>query len=100
MNQRRPRVDLKEEGEHLVAEVEMPGINPRNLHVDVSADTLRVYAELLEKGDLDKGDFYLHERVHMSFYRLLELPLTIIPELTRHHYRRGILEIVMVKKES
>jgi HSP20 family protein len=100
MNQRRPRVDLKEEGDHLIAEVEVPGINPRNLHIDVSGDILRIYAELLEEEGFDKKDFYLHERVHMSFYRLLELPIDIIPELTRHHYRRGILEIIMTKKDA
>jgi HSP20 family protein len=97
-NQRRPRVDLKEEGNHLIAEVEMPGVNPCNLHVDVSKDTLRIYAELLEESK--EKDFLLHERMHKSFYRLLELPLDILPELTRHHYRRGILEIVMTKKDD
>ena len=95
--QRRPRVDLKEEGDHLIAEVEMPGINPSNLQVDVSNDILRIYAESLEKSS--GKDLLIHERVHKSFYRLLELPFTILPELTRHNYRRGILEIVMTKSE-
>ena len=97
-SQRRPRVDLKEEGKHLIAEFELPGVNPNNIHVDVSFDTLRVHAEMLEDSEESGGGFYLHERAHMSFYRLMELPVDIIPELTRHHYRRGILEIIMVKK--
>ena len=52
---RSPRMDVYEDNGNIVAEAELPGIDPKNIEVEVKDNVLRVEAKTEEKKEEKKG---------------------------------------------
>lgn len=93
----RPSIDLYETADEVVAEVELPGINPDNVELRLTPDTLTIRGEQKEERTIDHEGYYRSERRLGSFYRQIPLPVEVLSDRARAKYRRGILEIRMPK---
>jgi len=96
---RAPRIDIYEEGNNVIAKVELPGVDPKNIEVEVKDNVLRVEAKTEEKKE-EKEKGYYRKEISSGFYkRQVSLPVEVIGEKAEANYEEGILKVVIPKKQ-
>ena len=96
---RTPRMDIYEEGNSVVANVELPGVDPKNIDVEVKDNVLKVEAKTEEKKEEKKKGYYRKEISAGYFKRAIPLPAEVIGEKADANYQEGILRVVIPKKQ-
>ena len=95
-----PRLDLVEEKDRLVAKFELPGIDPKNVRIDLQGDVLTVQGERHEEKE-DSGTKYLkREQVVGTFTRTVQLPYRVVADKVKAQYRNGVMTITLPKAEE
>ncbi len=94
-----PAVEVFETDGDVVVRAELPGIDPKNVDIQVHDDTLTIKGEAKADHE-DKGrNYYVRELRYGSFVRSLALPSGAQGELAKASYKNGILEIRVPKSE-
>ena len=93
----RPSLDLLETEKSLVAEVEVPGINPNDIDISVTPELLTITGEKKQKTGEQEKNYHVMERPHGRFSRSIPLPTAVNPDQVEAHYKDGILRITMGK---
>ena len=93
-------IDLKEEDDRLVVHADLPGIDAKNLTVEVENDLLKIQANVDESEDEGSERYYYKERRFISMKRVLSLPHAVDVDNTTSVYKDGVLEIVLPKVEK
>ena len=92
-----PSLDVSETDKEVMVRVEVPGINAKDIEINVSGHILTVSGEKREEKE-DKGrDFYHSERRFGSFRRSIELPETADLEEISAEHTDGVLKIHVKK---
>ena len=88
---------LTESEDMLVLSTDLPGINPEDIEISVTEDTLNLKAETREESvDQDKN-FQSIEKSSRSFSRSISLPCRIIAEEVKATYKDNTLRIELPK---
>ena len=77
---RTPRMDIYETDGEVVAEVELPGVDPKNIEVEVKDNVLKVEAKAEEKKEIKEKGYYRKEMRARYFKRQVSLPTDVIGE--------------------
>jgi HSP20 family protein len=89
-----PSMDMVETDHALEITTELPGLEEKDVHVDVADDVLTITGEKkAEKGEKDKN----YERNYGSFARAIELPAGTNPETINATLSNGVLKVVVPK---
>jgi HSP20 family protein len=92
-----PAVDIKEQDNGYLISVELPGINDKDIAVEVQDDLLTVRGEKrAEREEKDKG-YHLTERSYGSFMRSFRLPPDADAGQTNATFSKGVLNISVPK---
>jgi Molecular chaperone (small heat shock protein) len=94
---RTPRMDIYEEGNDIVAEIELPGIDPKNIEVEVKDNVLRVEAKEEEKKEVKEKGYFKREIGTKYFKRQVLLPAEVQGEKAEAEYADGILKVRIPK---
>jgi HSP20 family protein len=94
---RTPRMDIYEEGENIVAEVELPGIDPKNIEVEVKDNVLRIEAKEEEKKEVKEKGYFKREIGRKYFKRQVLLPAEVQGDKAEAEYVDGILKVRIPK---
>jgi len=95
-----PPLDISETDENILVKVEAPGIEPKDIDISVSGDTLTIKGEKkLEKEEKGKN-YHFVERSYGSFSRSVGLPASVNSDQVKAEYKKGILEITLPKSEK
>ena len=90
-------LDLSETERTIILRAEMTGIEPEDMHVSVTDDSLTIRGEkhedTLERG----GNFERTTRKSQSFSKTIALPCRIKPEEVKASFKDGMLEIILPK---
>ena len=92
-----PSLDLVETETSLMAAIEVPGINPDDINISVTADMLTVTGEKKQETGEQEKHYHFKERTYGSFSRLIPLPTAVNPDQVEACYKNGILTITMGK---
>ena len=95
-----PSLDLLETEESLVAEVEVPGINPNDIDISVTPEMLTIIGKKKQKTGEQEKNYHVMERAHGRFSRSIPLPTAVNPDQVEARYKDGILRITMGKSEK
>ena len=95
----KPSLDLMETPDSLVAEVEIPGINPDEINISVTPDLLTVTGEKKQEIGGPEKNYHVMERTYGRFGRSIPLPTAVSPDLVEARYKDGILTISMGKSK-
>jgi HSP20 family protein len=95
---REPLTDIMDEGEDLVALMELPGVNKEDIKVSTTTDTLKVRVDKKEDKEERDENYYYRERRYGGYYRAVSLPSEVIPDSVKANYKNGVLEVRMRKK--
>lgn len=95
-----PSVDLFETDRNYELKMEVPGIKPEHLDVQILEDSVVVRGQTREEKVEDKKDIYRRECHYGSFYRRVPLPGTVKTEGAKAELKNGILDLVLPKAEN
>ncbi|NLX24110.1 MAG: Hsp20/alpha crystallin family protein [Phycisphaerae bacterium] len=94
-----PAVDVSEDDKQVTVRAEIPGVDPKDLDVTVSGDTLTLSGEKKEETHEEKGGWYHAERRFGSFRRTLRLPAEVDADEVEATYQNGVLTVRLNKTE-
>jgi HSP20 family protein len=95
-----PPLDLMEIPASLVAELEVPGINPDEINISVTPDLLTVTGEKKQESGGQEKNYHVRERTYGRFTRSIPLPTSVSPDRVEARYKDGILTITMGKSKA
>ena len=93
-----PPVDVCETNNDLRVQVEMPGIQERQIRIEFFEGVLTIRAERPPDPALRRDQVQQVECRYGSFMRRLTLPFPIDPDRIRATYRDGVLDIRLPKR--
>ncbi|MBY4676088.1 Hsp20/alpha crystallin family protein [Marinobacterium arenosum] len=92
-----PRVDIKELAERFEIAVEVPGVEEKDLHIDLSGDTLIIRGEKTRETSEEKGDYHRRECAWGGFKRMLSLPDSVDKTQIAATFKNGLLTVSLPK---
>ena len=95
-----PSVDIRETEEAIVVEAELPGIDKKDVSLEVKDGVLTIAGERRYEKGVKEENVHRIERSYGSFTRSFSLPRNIDPEKVEASMKDGILEVRMAKRES
>jgi HSP20 family protein len=96
---RTPRMDIYETDDKVVAEVELPGVDPKNIDVEVKDNVLKVEAKAQEKKEVKEKGYYRKEMGARYFKRQVTLPTEVMEEKAEAEYTDGVLKVTIPKQK-
>ena len=96
-----PRVDIVEEKDNYKITADMPGLDKRDISVEIKNGVLSISGEKKEeKSERDKNNYCYFERRFGSFRREFALPDHVDSEHVDAKYSNGVLELSLKKTEK
>ncbi len=93
-----PAVDIYEDEKNVSLQLEVPGVDQKDLDVSVENNVLTVKGERKLDKEEKEENFHRIERRYGSFYRSFTLPSTVDTENIDARYEAGILKLELKKK--
>jgi HSP20 family protein len=94
----RPLTNIRDKSEKLVYEIEVPGMDRKDLDVTLDGDVLSVRGERKFTRDENGGNWLWKESFHGAFATSFTLPEWVDPESIQANCRNGVLRIEIGKK--
>ena len=95
-----PAIDVLENKDNYVIEAELPGIDKKDVKIDITDDLLTIKGEKQTSKNQDSNNYYCTERVYGSFYRSFKLPNNVDGQNIKAEYKNGILKLSIPKTEA
>jgi HSP20 family protein len=90
--------DLYEDGDNLVAEMNLPGLKGDDIEVSIEDGHLRVSGKREEVEEKKEKSHYAKEIRRGSFERIIRLPDQVDETTVDAQYTNGVLKVTMPKK--
>ncbi len=95
-----PAVNTREGEFAYHIEVDLPGVNKKDIHVDLKDDVLTISGERKIKNEVKKKDYYKMESSYGKFQRSFTLPENADSENIKANCEEGMLEVVIPKMKK
>jgi HSP20 family protein len=92
-------MDLYRAGEQFVARVDLPGVDPQSIDIDVEDRTLTIRAER-QSDEVDGAKWLSRERTSGTFARQLSLGSGLALDKIQAEYRDGVLSLTIPVAEE
>ena len=94
-----PASELRDDGDHLTLKLAIPGIEPKDLDIQVTKDSLTVAGErhLEQKEEATEQGYYWSEITYGKFRRVFALPVAVENERVKAEYTNGMLTLTLPK---
>ena len=95
-----PAVNIKEDEKKFALDLAVPGIDKKNLKIEINEDVITISSEQKEEKE-DSGDgFKRREFSYSSFCRSFYLPENVDKDKIEANYRNGIITVELPKQEA
>jgi HSP20 family protein len=94
-----PPINVFQQGEDILAIVELPGVSKDDLVIQARENTIRISG----RKAIDYGEgisVHRRERISGEFDRTLTIPVQIEPDGIKAEYRDGVLALLLPRAES
>jgi len=95
-----PRVDIRETGDALLVQAELPGIAKKDIQLEVKESVLTISGERRYEKDVKEENVHRVERIYGNFSRSFSLPNNIDTNKVEASMKDGVLEIRLPKRDS
>jgi len=96
---REPFIDVMESEKEITATAEMPGLEKKDIQINVTEDMLEISSETKQEEKKEEKGYIYRERRSGSYYRVISLPSPVNPDNSKATYENGVLKIKMPKTE-
>lgn len=93
-----PETDISETDDEIVARVDLPGMEQKDIKVSMSGDMLTITGERKEQREEKKKRYYSMERKQGMFERTMRIQAAVDPNKIHAEYNKGVLEVHMPRK--
>lgn len=94
---KQPLVDIQETDKEVIIKADMPGVDKKDIDLNITEDTISIKAEKKHETEVKKKGFYRHERSYAGFARSFTLPAKVIADKTEAKMNNGVLEVKIPK---
>lgn len=92
-----PSVDVSETKDSLEIDVDLPGLDERDIDITLSDDILTVRGERKEEKEERGRNFYRCERGYGTFSRRIVLPFKVDEDRITANFEKGVLHVTLPK---
>ncbi len=92
-----PRVEVVETDDNVLVNVELPGIESKDVDVRVFPHEIAIKAEKKQEFELQEDKQYCSERYYGSIARTVLLPSEVDPDGATASFKNGILKLTLPK---
>lgn len=93
-------VDAYETDKEVVVEADLPGVDPNNVDITVTADSVTIKAERREEKEVKNRDYIRRERQVGTYARTLSLPAQVIADKAEAEFKDGTLVLCIPKEKQ
>ena len=93
----RAPIDVRETDDAYLVEVDLPGIDPKNLELLIEGRTLTIRGQMTEEKEEKQGNYLLKERRQGQFMRAVALPAMVDVDKVTSKFENGQLTITLPK---
>ena len=93
-----PELDVRDTGKQLSVDVELPGVDEKDVTVTLANGILTIKGEKKTEHEETTGQTYMAERSYGAFERALRLPDSIDEGKLEARFDKGVLKIVAPKR--
>ncbi len=95
-----PAVDLHETADSFLISLDLPGMDQKDIKVDVQKGRLTISGERRNEHMENEGMFKRVERSYGSFERSFQLPQNVDDDKVQARFENGVLEVLVPKIEA
>ena len=96
----RPAVDVYDKDDRLVIKAELPGIEKKDIEIDVKEGVLTLKGERSDENEVTEHNYYRKERTYGKFHRAFTLPESVDTEKIEANFKDGVLTVDIPKAEE
>ncbi|MFN0146728.1 MAG: Hsp20/alpha crystallin family protein [Dehalococcoidia bacterium] len=91
-------LDVFETNEEYVVKAAIPGVDPKDVDIQVEDDVLTIKGEFQQKDEANEENYLRRELRYGAFQRSLRLPPTVDAEKAAASFEHGVLKLTLPKK--
>ncbi len=92
-----PAIDIMEEDNKLVVTTDLPGVDKKDIEINVKEDMLEISAKCGREKETEEEGYLRRERAYTRFYRAVRLPTNVTDENATAKMENGVLTITIPK---
>jgi HSP20 family protein len=89
----KPAIELEEKENEFLLQVAAPGIDPKDIDIEVTPEDILVKANIHHEHNEKKGDVYACEFASGNLFRSIHLPKRIDPDKVKAEFKNGMLSL-------
>ena len=89
----KPSIELEEKDDEFLLQVATPGIDPKDIDIEVTPEDILVKADVHHEHKEKKGDVYACEFASGNLFRSIHLPKRIDPDKVKAEFKNGMLSL-------
>jgi HSP20 family protein len=93
-------LDVAEDEDEFIVKASVPGINPDDLDITVTKNTLTIQGEVKQEEEREEERYHLRERRYGRFARSITLPTSVDADEIEANYDNGVLTLHLPKTEE
>ena len=95
-----PAVNIKEDEKNYILDIAAPGMDKKDLKIDINEDTLIISSESKHETSEEKDGYKKQEFNYSSFCRSFYIPENVDRDKIAANYKNGILTVSLPKQEE
>jgi HSP20 family protein len=96
----KPAVNIKEDEKSFILDLAVPGIDKKELKIDINEDLLTISSETKNESEENTDGYKRKEFSYSSFCRSFQIPENVSKDKIEANYRDGILSVALPKIEE
>ena len=95
-----PTVDLYEKDDNFVIKAELPGVDKKDITIDLKDRVLTLSGERSYDNEVKEENYYRRERSYGKFQRAFTLPADVDSDKIKAEFKDGVLQVQVPKPEE
>jgi HSP20 family protein len=95
-----PAVNIKEDDKNYVLDLAVPGIDKKDLKIDINEDVLTISSETKTESEESRDGYKRKEFSYSEFCRSFYIPENVNREKIEANYKDGVLSVSLPKQEE
>ena len=95
-----PAVDMFDDDDRIVIKAELPGMDKKDISVDVENRVLTLSGERNYDSEVKEENYYRRERAYGRFKRAFNLPADVDSDQIKADFKDGVLRVEIPKPEE
>jgi HSP20 family protein len=95
-----PPFDISETDQEILVKAELPGVDPKEIEVNITGSTLTIKGEKREEREEKTENMHRVERSFGHFSRSITLPCEVKEDSIEASFKNGVLNLKLPKTES